>query len=199
MSLNETETETGRGPRVLHVAPERRQGGARIANLICMASQIITLVGVLLGAFTSFFATSWAERAKFRQALTTRWDERKLDTYIEYISSVKEATRAARKALEANERGEDLSEPLSEMDAAEARRSILFEALVLLGDDAASRAAATVNERLWALLLCARNPAGGSAASRELGPSIIEALNGLHKAARSDLAIGKSLASRRPR
>jgi hypothetical protein len=159
-----------------------------------MVSQIITLVGVLLGAVTSFCATSLAERARFRQTLATRWDERKLDTYIEYISCVKQAVRAAREALDAHERGEDSSEPRSAMDAAEARRSVLFEGLVLLGDDAASQAAMTVNERLWTLLLCARDPVAGSIASREeLSSSIIEALNGLHQAARSDLAIGKTL------
>ncbi|NKI42350.1 hypothetical protein [Streptomyces physcomitrii] len=156
-----------------------------------MASQIITLVGVLLGAVTSFFATSWAERAKFRQTLATRWDERKFNTYIEYISCVKEATRAAKRAIRAHEQGGDATEPLSEMEAAEDRRSVLFEGLVLLGDDAASRAAVSVNERLWDLLNCAREPDGVSVNDRDgLGPSIIDALNSLHKAARTDLAIG---------
>ncbi|MGW7042401.1 hypothetical protein ACWGDT_06720 [Streptomyces avermitilis] len=165
-----------------------------------MASQIITLVGVLLGAVTSFFATSLAERVRFRQTMATRWDERKLDTYIEYVSCVKDANRAARQAVEAHERGEDGSEPLSAMEAAEARRSVLFEGLVLLGDDAASEAAMTVNERLWAILKCARNPSDSSAADRQdLSTSLIEALNTLHKAARSDLAIGRSVGDRTSR
>ncbi|MFG1665050.1 hypothetical protein [Streptomyces sp. Y7] len=159
-----------------------------------MASQAITLVGVLLGAMTSFFATSLAERAKFRQTLATRWDERKLDTYIEYISSVKEANRAARQTLEARERGEDTAGLLEEMEAAEARRSILFEGLMLLGDEAATQTADVVNERLWALLRCARDPAGASAdVRRDLSLSIIETLCELQKAARSDLTIGKSM------
>lgn len=73
----------------------------------------LAVIGVLLGAVTSFFATSVAERATFRQTLATRWAERKLDTYIEYIACVKEAVRAARQALEAHEHDEDGSEPLS--------------------------------------------------------------------------------------
>ncbi|MFJ8502876.1 hypothetical protein [Streptomyces avermitilis] len=165
-----------------------------------MASQIITLIGVLLGAVTSFFATSLAERVKFRQTMATRWDERKLDTYIEYVSCVKDANRAARQAVEAQERGEDSSEPLSAMEAAEARRSVLFEGLVLLGDDAASQAAMTVNERLWDILKCALNPSDSSAADRQvLSVSLIEALNTLHQAARSDLAIGRSFDGRTSR
>ncbi|MEU8852268.1 hypothetical protein AB0C70_40000 [Streptomyces sp. NPDC048564] len=159
-----------------------------------MATQVITLVGVLLGAMTSFFAASLAERAKFRQTLATRWDERKLDTYIEYIASVKETNRAARQTLEAHELGEDITTLLGEMEAAEARRSILFEGLMLLGDEEATETADVVNERLWALLRCARDPAGTSAGvRRELSLSIIEALCDLQKAARSDLAIGKSM------
>ncbi|MCX2967874.1 MULTISPECIES: hypothetical protein [Streptomyces] len=158
-----------------------------------MASQIITLVGVLLGAVTSFAATTLVERARFRQALATRWDERKLDTYVEYVTSVKEAARAARQALDARDRGEDPTGALTEMEAAESRRSVLFENLVLLADEAAVQTAATVNERLWALLRCARDPADVPAAHRtELGPGVVDALNGLHQRARTDLAIGSS-------
>ncbi|MEU3659192.1 hypothetical protein AB0E77_05405 [Streptomyces sp. NPDC032940] len=157
-----------------------------------MASQIITLVGVLLGAVTSFFAATLAERAKFRQALATRWDERKLDAYVEYVSCVKEEARAAQSSLEARERGDDPSEALAEMETTEHRRSVLFEGLVLLAEDEASRAAWKVNERLWDLLGHARDPADAPTARRdELGRALIDALNDLHKAARTDLAIGR--------
>jgi hypothetical protein len=160
-----------------------------------MASQIITLIGVLLGAVTSFFATTLAERAKFRQALATRWDERKLDSYVEYVSCVKEAARSAQASFEARERGDDPSGALAEMEAAEHRRSILYEGLVLLAEDAASRAAWKVNERLWDLLNHAREPSDVPAARRdELGSALIHALNDLHKAARTDLAIERSRA-----
>ncbi|PKR43502.1 hypothetical protein CWE27_19835 [Streptomyces sp. EAG2] len=36
-----------------------------------MATQILTLVGVLIGALTSYFATASVERAKFRREMTT--------------------------------------------------------------------------------------------------------------------------------
>jgi hypothetical protein len=106
------------------------------------------------------------ERTKFRQALATRWDERKLNTYIDYSSCVKEANRAAKHALEAREHGDDAPELLSVMGTAEARRAIAFEGLVLLTDESASEAAACVNECLWALLRCSRNPVSVPAADR---------------------------------
>ncbi|MGW7349914.1 hypothetical protein [Streptomyces sp. NPDC054784] len=158
-----------------------------------MASQIITLIGVLLGAITSFLATTFVERARFRQALVTRWDERKLSMYIEYASCVKDAVRTAKQALEAHDRGRDNAESLANMEAAESRRSVSFEGLVLLADEATAEAAKQVNERLWRLLRCAREPADFSASDRrERGQAIIDALNQLHEAARSDLLIGKS-------
>ncbi|MFG3254418.1 hypothetical protein [Streptomyces sp. NPDC048172] len=155
-----------------------------------MTSQIIAWVGVLLGAVTSFFATSMVERAKFRQTLATRWDDRKLDAYIEYSACVKDANRAAKQLLDAHERGADTTEPLAAMEAAEARRSIAFEGLVLLTDQASTEAAAHVNERLWALLKCASAPADFSPTDRQAAsPAVIHALNKLHDTARADLAI----------
>ncbi|MFJ5797423.1 hypothetical protein [Streptomyces decoyicus] len=165
-----------------------------------MAGQIITLIGVLVGALTSFFATSMAERAKFRRTLATRWDERKLDTYIEYTSCIKEEVRTARQAVEARERGESPAEALAEMDAAESKRSLLFEGLVLLSNDAAIEAANTVNQRTWDLLKCARGTGQEVAVQRpELSMLVIEALNALHIAARSDLFIDGSQLVRRQR
>ncbi len=52
-------------------------------SLTTMVTQIITLIGVLIGALASFLATAMAERAKFRREMATRWDERKLDAYIQ--------------------------------------------------------------------------------------------------------------------
>ncbi|MGN9791047.1 hypothetical protein ACTMTU_08065 [Streptomyces sp. OZ13] len=162
------------------------------ADLVGMTSQIITLVGVLSGALLSFVVTHWAERTKFRQTLATRRDERKLDACIQYTSCVKEEVRTARQAVEACERGDDNTEALAEMEAAEAKRSVLFEGLILLSDDTAADAARAVNERTWNLLERARRPGPGpemGARQRELSNFVIEALNVLHLAARRDLAM----------
>ncbi|MEU4088701.1 hypothetical protein [Streptomyces aureus] len=154
-----------------------------------MATQIVTLVGVLIGALTSYLATAIAERAKFRRTMTTRWDERKLDTYIEYISCVKEIMRAAREALRARDRGEDTTSALAQMEAIEAKRSILFESFILLSDEAAANAAHAVNQRAWDLLRLTRNPANGEDILQDV--PLVAALNVLHSAARADLAIGR--------
>lgn len=152
-----------------------------------MATQIFTLVGVLIGALTSYAATTVAERAKFRREIATRWDERKLDTYIAYVTCVKEIQRAAMAAGLARDRGVDATDALNEMEESENRRSILFETVILLSNGKASAAAHTVNQRTWELLNAARTPSGGVAELRPI--PLLEALNVLHEAARSDLTI----------
>ncbi|MCW8218934.1 hypothetical protein ACIPJG_18180 [Streptomyces halstedii] len=159
-----------------------------------MATQIFTLVGVLIGALTSYFATTVAERAKFRRAMATRWDERKLDTYIEYLTCVKQIQRAAMAAGRAREQGMDASEALAAMEESENRRSILFETFVLLSNEKAATAAHTVNQRTWDLLGMARIPSSGTAELRPI--PLVEALNVLHEAARSDLTISSGVSVR---
>lgn len=155
-----------------------------------MATQIITLVGVLIGALTSYFATTMAERTKLRHLMATRWDERKLDTYIEYVSCIKEIQRAAMDAGRARDQGKDASDALTEMEESEKRRSVLFEAFVLLSDDKAATAAHAVNQRTWELLRMARLPSSGTAELRPI--PLVQALNVLHEAARSDLTISSN-------
>ncbi|KDQ68450.1 hypothetical protein [Streptomyces sp. NTK 937] len=159
-----------------------------------MATQIFTLVGVLIGALTSYFATTVAERAKFRRAMATRWDERKLDTYIGYLTCVKQIQRAAMAAGRAREQGMDASEALAAMEESENRRSILFETFVLLSNEKAATAAHTVNQRTWDLLRMARIPSSGTAELRPI--PLVEALNVLHEAARSDLTISSGVSVR---
>ncbi|MFJ3188558.1 hypothetical protein [Streptomyces halstedii] len=159
-----------------------------------MATQIFTLVGVLIGALTSYFATTVAERAKFRREMATRWDERKLDTYIEYLTCVKQIQRAAMAAGRAREQDMDASEALAAMEENENRRSILFETFVLLSNEKAATAAHTVNQRTWELLRTARTPSSGTAELRPI--PLVEALNVLHEAARSDLTISSAVSVR---
>lgn len=168
-----------------------RTAASREGTLSIMATQIFTLVGVLIGALTSYFATTTAERAKFRREMATRWDERKLDTYIEYLSCIKEIQRAAMEAGRVRNQGADASDPLNEMEASENRRSILFETFILLSNEQAATAAHTVNQRTWELLRIARIPSSGIAELRTV--PLVEALNVLHEAARSDLTISSSV------
>ncbi|MFF9559964.1 hypothetical protein ACF1DY_29625 [Streptomyces albus] len=87
-----------------------------------MATRTITLVGVLIGALTSYPVTVAAERAKFRRTRVTRRDERKLDTYIAYVSCIKVIHRAAMEAARARDNGEDAAEAVARTEANEGKR-----------------------------------------------------------------------------
>ncbi len=121
--------------------------------------------------------------------MSTRWDERKLDTYVEYAAVVKEVHRAAKAAFAARANLDDLPALLAEMNEAENRRSVLFERLVLLAEPAAITAANAVNAKLWAGLHLARAQQGSDSDWDPVGQGLIEALSELHRQARVDLGI----------
>ncbi|MFD8995580.1 hypothetical protein [Streptomyces abikoensis] len=123
-------------------------------------------------------------RHRHRRAMETRWDERKLDTYIEYASCVKEINAAAKRALQAGQETEPRREFLAAMEAAEQRRSVLFETLVLLAAPAAIEAANAVNRVLWRIEIATRDhdttPVEGD---------LMALLTAYHAQARLDLGI----------
>ncbi|WP_158692693.1 hypothetical protein [Streptomyces roseochromogenus] len=97
-----------------------------------MISQIVTLVGVLVGALTSYLSVTVAERAKHRRSLATRWDERKLNAYVEYATCVKEVAAVAKHSRLVEEGSDAHKEFMAAMEDGERRRSARFETLVLL-------------------------------------------------------------------
>lgn len=163
-------------------------GEVNLDRIMSFASQVLTLVGVLIGALTTYLATTSAERARHRWSLETRWDERKLSAYIEYMALVKETQRAARKAREAAAQSEARREALSDMEVAEQKRSLAFESLVLLAEPSAVTAAHKVNLLLWNNLHAATDPSWETVNGDEL----VHAMNNLHKYARIDLGIAGS-------
>ncbi|MFJ9607032.1 hypothetical protein ACIRS1_11900 [Kitasatospora sp. NPDC101176] len=150
-----------------------------------MITQIVTLVGVLLGALTSFVATGWAERTKHRRVMAARWDERKLDTYVQYATCVKEIDSVAKRARQAEAGSTERAEFLATMEQVEIQRSALFETLVLLASPGAVEAAKAVNVALWESEVAAREHTGASN-----GPVLVELLNAYHSQARLDLGVG---------
>lgn len=51
--------------------------------------QVPALIGVLVGAFTSYVVAAAGESARWRRTQSVRWDETRLRTYLEYSSAVK--------------------------------------------------------------------------------------------------------------
>lgn len=131
-------------------------------SIVSLTGQILPLVGVALGAVTSFLVSSANERTRWRRQQAIRWDEHRLTAYAEYAHAVKEL--AARCQMIAAARGlvsgpmplEPTPEVLSDLAQLESRRSALSETLGLLGDTEANTASKTLDHCLWRLECLAR-------------------------------------------
>jgi hypothetical protein len=102
-----------------------------------VADQVFTLVGVVVGAGTSFVVSGLGERIRYRREIKIRWDTHKLDAYVRYVVSVVQMARIAGQI--AGQRGwDELAAPIDEqkapraLDDAELERTAAFERLVML-------------------------------------------------------------------
>ncbi|WP_063776060.1 hypothetical protein [Nocardia vulneris] len=155
-----------------------------------MLEQLVPMIGVVLGSLATYAGATMAERARFKRLLSTRWDENKLDAYAEFASCVKDMLRAAQRHSQAREeQWAELPLVRSELEAADNRRSTVFERVVLLGDPAVKEAAAAANQ---VVLESKRMSVEGTSTPGQHdlgGGQVVDALNLLHEAAREDLGI----------
>jgi hypothetical protein len=151
-----------------------------------MISQILTLVGVLVGALTSYLSVTMTERSKHRREMATRWDQRKLDAYIEFAACVKEVADVSRRSRLVDEGSDAHKQFISAMEEGERKRSALFEGLVLLAAPQVIEAAHAVNITLWQMLERARRHE-----PPQVRGDLTERLNAYHERAREDLGISR--------
>ncbi|HEY0536838.1 MAG TPA: hypothetical protein VGD53_00645 [Actinoallomurus sp.] len=167
---------------------------------MALAEQLVTVGAVLAGAAGTYLTSRLADRDRFTRELRVRWDERRLDAYVVYLTAVKNVYRCAQQALSAlldDDELKDRDALLAEMRAAEAERSRAFEQVMLLGDTPTIQAAHDLNDRLWKL----ERPARGA---EEIGKDMwhersdewLVALNEFHSHAREGLAVSGELARR---
>ena len=154
-----------------------------------MTSQLFTLLGVLVGAMASFFATSGAERARFRREKSVRWDERRLQTYIEFSTTVKSISANASRAREADDESKRLFY-LEAMEQGELERVAQFEIFMLLASMPAIEAAHAVNQLIWAEEVATRQK------EVSIQGKLEGALNDLYGAARRDLGVDEKAVPR---
>ncbi|MFF2065841.1 hypothetical protein ACFVWZ_29270 [Streptomyces sp. NPDC058200] len=156
--------------------------------------QLVTIAAVLLGAITTHVTNHLMERQRKRDALLTRWDEKKLDAYAEYIDRVRTCIYSAvllyevHNDMRAIERGEH--ELTLELAEAEGSRARSFERVMLLAEDGVIAAAHELNAASLAIDWRARGATQGTLEEwRELHKTAFAAINGFHEAARDDLGV----------
>jgi len=106
-----------------------------------VASQLPALIGVVVGAVLSYGGAALTERNKWKRSQEVRWDSRRVEAYAQYGAAVKRQARLCQRIAGSKglgPRSDHLEASVAEPLLAEAReeRSLAFEAVALLGDNA---------------------------------------------------------------
>jgi hypothetical protein len=162
-----------------------------------LLQQLPTLLGVAVGAAVTYVAAAVTERSRWRRQLAVRWDDRRLAAYVEYANSLKQALAiavglAGQLGLHAGDVGartysnRDLSE-------AEERRTLAWEAVLMLGSEDVVLAARAWHDCYFRLQRLALGQPGGN--WREAVDAAAVGRRLFYEAARADLGLPPS---RRP-
>ncbi|BDU08022.1 hypothetical protein [Nocardia cyriacigeorgica] len=159
-----------------------------------ITQQLLTLLGVVVGAAATFSATVLTERAKWRRTLDTRWDDKRLTAYFEYANALKKyATLCHRLAAARGYRTAtqpiDLEEGIAALAEADAEKAIKWEQVLLLGSPGAVAAARRWTEAVWRLSHIARGHAVDQFAYTDLYEEAGRRRNQFYELARADLGV----------
>ncbi|WP_033220102.1 hypothetical protein [Kitasatospora phosalacinea] len=163
-------------------------------------TQLVTIAAVLLGGLSTYATNQLVERSKRRDTLRVRWDEKKLDAYVEYVGSVRSCIYASVLAYEVTHSIRDMPrtehELLMDLTEAEGRRALAFERLMMLAGDQVIESAHAVNAAALAIDWRARRLVDGSLEEwRALHTEIFRAINVFHEVARADLGVSGGFVS----
>jgi hypothetical protein len=154
---------------------------------------LTTVVAVLAGSAATYLVGRLTDRDRFARELRVRWDQRRLDACLSYVSAAKLAGTVA---IQAHQRriddalDADPAELLQRLAEVEERRAEAFEALPLLADGDTIEAAHELNRATWQLTQTARQ---GMKPDEQVwqghADKWVAALNNFHSAARAGLNV----------
>jgi len=158
------------------------------------SEQLLTIAAVLLGALMTYVTNYWTERQRIRRELLTRWDDKKLDAYENYIDRVRAAVFLAVELYEHREgiRPSDDPEPQlnAELSQSIHLRGRAFERIMLLAGDDVIEAAHTLNAASREVDWQATGRTPGTLPDwRDRNRAVFRAINTFHEAARTDLGV----------
>lgn len=160
--------------------------------------QLVTIGAVVIGAMSTHVTNYLRERSKNRYQLLTRWDDRKVEAYAEYVDAAKMRIASAVRLYEAREGLRDEHKPevdlREDLGDASRRWGSAFERVMLLGGDDAIEAGHQLNTVLAEIDWQATGRITGSLSDwRERHRNAFRLINAFHEAARDDLGIRGSV------
>ncbi|GAB4106895.1 hypothetical protein GCM10028790_59140 [Micromonospora taraxaci] len=169
-------------------------GAGSLGGVGTLLTQLPALLGVLVGTLGTILATSLADRARWQRSQSVRWDERRLDAYVGYAHALKESHMVALRMTADLRPGShshpiDRDEGLVRLAESDARRTIVWENLLLLGDEPTVVAAARWRDAIWQVERLARGVTEPPSDISDLLIQINDARDGYYRAARRSLGV----------
>ena len=164
--------------------------------MVQLINQAPVLLGVVIGALGSYLTTAATERARWKRALDSRWDDRRVEAYASYAQSVKRMIKVAGRIAAGRGLGGD-DEPLAPTQEnlelladAEADRGKQWETVLLLGHPETVAAGRSWHERAWRLEAYARALLTASNSDWQAAISAADgARHAFYESARIDLGV----------
>jgi hypothetical protein len=157
-------------------------------------TQAVTILAVILGGLTTWLTNHLSERSARRLQFSTRWDEKKLDAYADFIGRARAFIYAGvllyevREGIRTSSRSE--RELTEDVTSAAVDQSLAFERVMLLAGDRVVDAAHAVQEATVALGWQARGTVDGTLEEwRGRNTAAFDAINRFHERARVDLGV----------
>jgi hypothetical protein len=142
----------------------------------------------------TYLVTLTQERRQDKKETSTRWALKRMEAYVEYVTSAQLVVAAARRLAlgtpEGSLLGNDKTEALTELESAHIRRALATEAVRMVGTPVLVEKAHLLNLAVWKLQEIAREDLPWS--EPEWRVSYIDYLDALHsaqKAARGELNV----------
>lgn len=156
--------------------------------------QLLTILGVAVGAMASFVTTRMVDRARWQREEALRWDTKRLDCYGDFAVAIKHFITvsqrlSADRGLPATAQPLDSTTGLPMLAAAEGDVSVKWENVVMLGSPEAITAAREWRHVVWHLEWFARGLRDDPAEYTQTNTDSGEARRRFYSAVRAELGI----------
>jgi hypothetical protein len=159
-----------------------------------LAVQLLTILGVAVGAMSSFISTRLLDQSRWHREETLRWDVKRLDGYDEFASAIRQHIHISRRlcaelGLPSSTQPIGRTDGLELLSAASHDTDLKWERLLMLGTPPAIKAASAWRECAWHMEWLARGLRTDPAEYAQLRDQILSARNTFYSAVRADLGI----------
>jgi hypothetical protein len=187
--------EASRGDAWASQRPAARSPGVKENQTVePWTVQLLTIVGVAVGAFASFISTRLVDRSRWHREEALRWDTKKLSCYSAFAAAIKRHIGisdrlCAGAGLPAGAQPLDSATGLPALADAEEDLSVKWEKVLMLGSPDAVAAARDWRHAAWQLEWLARGLREGTAEYTQANLNAGSARKRFYGVARAELGV----------